>query len=174
MRLSEVLASAGVNGDINPVKINLERSALLGTTDGGEAYIAFRDDEAVAVVLPAIAQDGYNGPIHLLVGIDLAAQSIRSVRTVSHRETPGLGDVIEHSKSNWIAQFNNRSLNDPEPPGWDVRQRGGAFDAATGATVTPAAVIKAVESTLLYFEANNDALLESGRDAYSQASRTLR
>jgi electron transport complex protein RnfG len=77
---------------------------------------------------------------------------------VQHNETPGLGDRVEASRSDWVLQFDGRSLRNPEPAGWAIKRDGGDFDQLTGASVTPRAVIKAIKETLHYFEANADAI----------------
>jgi electron transport complex protein RnfG len=41
---------------------------------------------------------------------------------------------------------------------WAIRADGGQFDQLTGATVTPRAVVGAVRDTLLYFDAQRDAI----------------
>ena len=76
---------------------------------------------------------------------------LAGVRVTSHRETPGLGDAIDAAKSDWILEFAGRSLSDPEPPGWAVERDGGVFDQFTGATITPRAVVEAVQRALEYY-----------------------
>jgi electron transport complex protein RnfG len=84
-----------------------------------------------------------------------------------HRETPGLGDAIERDRSNWIEGFTGRRLDAPVLANWRVRKDGGEFDAITGATVTPRAIVEAVRNTLIYFRDNSDSLFETaaGYDA---------
>ena len=124
------------------------------------AYRARRDGRPVAVIFRFAAVDGYNGPIHLLAGIE-ADGSLLGVRVTSHRETPGLGDAIEAEKSDWIRSFEGRSLRSPEPTRWGVRRDGGAFDQFTGATITPRAVVEAVRRALEYHQSNRQALFEA-------------
>ncbi len=102
-----------------------------------------------ALILPVVTREGYNGDIHLLVGID-AQQRISGVRVTQHQETPGLGDDIERSRSDWITQFNGLRLASLPPEGWAVAKDGGQFDAFTGATITPRAVVNAVHKALEY------------------------
>lgn len=129
------------------------------------AYFARRDGQVVAVVLSAVAPDGYSGKIALLVGI-YRDGSVAGVRATRHRETPGLGDAIEVDKSDWIRQFEGRSLGQPARPEWAVKKDGGEFDQLTGATITPRAVIAAVARSLEYFEQNKAQLLvESGANS---------
>ena len=111
----------------------------------------------VAVVIRLAATDGYNGNIHLLVGIN-ADGSLSGVRVTSHKETPGLGDAIETGKSDWILGFSGLSLRNPDPDSWAVKRDGGVFDQFTGATITPRAVVKAVRRALQFYAANKNEL----------------
>jgi len=131
---------------------------LLETKRPLPAYIAIKDGKPSAVILQAIAPDGYSGAIHLLVGIR-ADGRVAGVRVVGHRETPGLGDKIELAKSQWIRSFENRSLGKPDESGWAVKKDGGDFDQFAGATITPRAVVGAVHRALQYFDANKAELL---------------
>jgi electron transport complex protein RnfG len=136
----------------------LPPSELLGSTEPRPAYVARREGEPVAVVLNPVAPDGYNGAIELLVGIYVDG-SVAGVSVTKHHETPGLGDAIDESKSDWLQGFDGHSLGQPPRERWAVKKDGGAFDQLTGATITPRAVIKAVKNALLYFEAHREELL---------------
>ncbi|MCB1872186.1 MAG: RnfABCDGE type electron transport complex subunit G [Chromatiaceae bacterium] len=92
---------------------------------------------------------GYGGEIRLILGLD-AAGRILGVRVLAHAETPGLGDKIEVEKSSWILQFNGLSLDHPPQREWKVTKDGGRFDAFSGATITPRAVLQAIEVGLLF------------------------
>lgn len=134
---------------------------LLGLKNGGDIHIARNNNgTAIAVIAPAIAPDGYSGPIKLLVGI-FADGSIAGVRAISHNETPGLGDKVDVKKSNWILTFNNKSLLNPSASAWKVKKDGGEFDQFTGATITPRAVVKQVAAVLNYFAADKAHLFKA-------------
>lgn len=107
------------------------------------------DSENSAVILPVVTRQGYNGEIRLLIGID-EQQRISGVRVTLHQETPGLGDDIERSRSDWITRFNGLGLASLPPEEWAVAKDGGHFDAFTGATITPRAVVNAVHEALQY------------------------
>jgi electron transport complex protein RnfG len=128
------------------------------------AYRARSQAEPVAVIFKLAATDGYNGDIHLLVGIYVDG-SLGGVRVTSHKETPGLGDGIETVKSDWILGFDSRSLNDPVLSAWAVKRDGGQFDQFTGATITPRAVVKAVRQSLEFFAANQTDLFQQKSEA---------
>jgi len=132
----------------------------LGLKTVKQIYIARSGEAAVAAIIPATASDGYAGDIDLIVGIN-ADGSIAGVRVLNHKETPGLGDKVELRKSDWILDFNGRSLNNPEPSQWAVQKDKGVFDQFTGATITPRAVVAATRSALQYAAANRDILFRS-------------
>ncbi len=131
---------------------------LLGNRRPQAAYIARKDGQARAVILQATAPNGYSGAIRLLVGVN-ADGTLAGVRVVQHHETPGLGDKIELAKSDWVLGFVGKSLSDPAGEGWAVKKDGGEFDQFAGATITPRAVVAAVERALRYFAANRTHLL---------------
>ena len=166
--LTSVLDTRHLGGDVNPVLIEVTDAKLLGTKDPVDVFVPLRGDKPLAAVFATVAPKGYNAPIALLVGIDADTGAVTGVRAIGYRETPGLGDRIDVRKSDWIRQFDGRSLASPDAAGWNVRQEGGDFDAITGATVTSKAVIEAVHDTLLYFAGNRDALFAK---AIAAASR---
>jgi electron transport complex protein RnfG len=129
----------------------------------GQRVTAFRarlQGRPIAVILKFAAVDGYNGNIHLLAGISADGKVI-GVRVTSHKETPGLGDAIETGRSDWVLDFDDKSLRNPAPEAWSVRRAGGEFDQFTGATITPAAVVRGVRMALEYFAVNKDLLFDS-------------
>lgn len=131
----------------------------LSSDDPVRVWRARKQGKPVAVIINSVAPDGYNGRIELLVAIR-ADGTLLGVRVVGHQETPGLGDAIDASKSDWVHEFDNRSLNNPDKKGWKVKRDGGVFDQFTGATITPRAVVKAVYRTLVYFEKHHDELFQ--------------
>ncbi|HSG97975.1 MAG TPA: RnfABCDGE type electron transport complex subunit G, partial [Woeseiaceae bacterium] len=132
-------------------------------------YRVYAGDSPVAALFVVSARDGYAGAIRLLIGIDVDG-AVTGVHVLGHRETPGLGDRIETSKSDWVRQFDGRSLGDPVVNGWKIKRDGGQFDQLTGASVTPRAVVKAILQTLQYFEANGTALFTRTADGEAEDS----
>lgn len=155
--LNQILPADQYDNNLFEDTTTVSDDDLLGSDDPLVAYRARRDGEAVAAILNVIAPDGYSGPINLLVGIHYDG-TLAGVRVVSHNETAGLGDKIEIEKSDWITTFDGRSLQQPPPAQWAVEQDGGVFDAFTGATITPRAVVEAVRNALIYFEAHRDLI----------------
>jgi electron transport complex protein RnfG len=155
--LNAVVPSERYDNDILSDMIVIAANQALGTQTETTVYRARKNNNDAAVVLSAIAPNGYNGKISLLVGI-FADGSVSGVRVISHKETPGLGDKIDIKKSDWILDFNGSSLSNPVESQWKVKKDGGQFDQFTGATITPRAIVTAVKNALLYFNDNRDAL----------------
>lgn len=151
--LNQVVPAKLYDNDLLASRQMLAPDARLGTRRASPLWIARRGGQVTAVALEAIAPDGYSGDIRLLIGID-ASGTVTGVRVTEHRETPGLGDYIEHAKSNWIEQLTGRALDRPAAARWKPKKDGGAFDTRAGATITPRAVIKAVHRALGYFADN--------------------
>lgn len=133
----------------------------LGLVQGGHINLARDEDGTItAVIVPAVAPDGYSGPISLLVGVNRDG-TLAGVRVTAHSETPGLGDKVELKKSDWILQFNGRSLEDPALELWKVQKDGGAFDQFTGATITPRAVVNQVRQVLEVVARNHERIFSA-------------
>ena len=139
-------------------------TALLGIREARQGYRVRQGNKVIGVILPATARDGYSGDIRALIGVRLDG-SVAGVRVVAHRETPGLGDKVDLRKSDWILDFNERSLTNPVLSGWNVEKEGGVFDQFTGATVTPRAVILATRRALEYATLNAATLFETEADS---------
>lgn len=155
--LYALLPEEELNNDIASDTKTLPPSKLLGTKEDSIVYRARLNGEPVAAIFNSIAANGYNGDIHLLIGV-YRDGSLAGVRAIKHQETPGLGDVIELGKSNWILGFSGRSLDEPPPDQWAVKRDGGVFDQFTGATITPRAIVQAVKNSLIYYRQNADAV----------------
>ena len=168
--LNSVLDPSLVGRDLDPVLVTATDEALLGSDEPIDVFIPMDGRTPVAAIFATVAPHGYNAPIYLLVGIATEGSRITGVRVVSHRETPGLGDLIELRKSPWILQFNDKSLTSPDAAGWAVDKDEGEFDSITGATVTPRAVVRAVHDTLLYFDAHREELFAAAERALDAAA----
>nr|WP_321269210.1 electron transport complex subunit RsxG [uncultured Tolumonas sp.] len=101
---------------------------------------------------------GYSGAINMLLGID-ANGVLTGVRVTNHKETPGLGDLIEPAKSKWIFGFEGKSLDNTSQKNWHVKKDGGEFDSFTGATITPRGVVKGVYEGLQLFAKHKGEIL---------------
>jgi len=155
--ISQIVPPALFDNDIIKDTLHIAPDPLLGNTDVTIAYRARLHGEPSAVVLEAVAPDGYGGKINLILSIR-ANGEVAGVRVVSHKETPGLGDYIELPKSPWIKGFDGKSNAEYKESDWKVKKDGGQFEYMAGATITPRAVVKAVHKALLYFEKNRDKL----------------
>lgn len=161
--LAEILPAGSYNNNLLDNSLQLD-DPMLGNRNPEPAYLALLDGQPSAIILQATAPDGYSGSIRLLIGI-LTDGSLAGVRVLEHKETPGLGDKIETTKSGWIYSFNGKSLSNTTNEHWAVKKDRGEFDQFAGATITPRVVVKAVHKALQYFDANQEQLFAA---AYAQ------
>ena len=161
--LQPVLEGLEYDGKLSESTLVIASPHDLPGTEPVTVYRVYADGAPVAALFIVTAKDGFTGPIKLLVGID-ASGAVSGVRVLEHRETPGLGDLIEASKSDWIEQFRNRSLVNPDRNLWAIKRDGGVYDQLTGASITPRSVIKAIKQTLLYFEKNREQVFADTGD----------
>lgn len=137
--------------DNNILKDKFSKTIQLhGISQVVNIYPAKRGNQTFAYLLEHTYPNGYNGNIRLLTGINVD-NKLLGVRVITHKETPGLGDKIETRKSDWIEQFSGLSLKNPSQADWKVVPDGGMFDALTGATITPRAIVSATYQVLNYF-----------------------
>ena len=146
-RLSELVS--GYDNDILQEKYH-QTLTLHGVHQTIGIYPAKRSGKVFAYLVEHTYPNGYNGDIRLLTGVTIE-QTLLGVRVITHKETPGLGDKIETRKSDWIKQFTGLSLLNPSQKDWKVERDGGVFEAFTGATITPRALVSASYQVLELF-----------------------
>lgn len=144
--LAQVIPDKHYDNNLLEDRFSLEISGI--HTSG---YRGKQAGKTSAVAFTVTANDGYSGPMEILLGIDTQGHLL-GVRVLSHTETPGLGDKIEASKSDWILGFNGLGLDNLSTSDWAVKKDGGRFDAFSGATITPRAVVNAVYRGLKEFK----------------------
>jgi electron transport complex protein RnfG len=169
--LYEIVPQDQIDNDLlmDTQAIPVEAWDALGLPRGGVVHVARQDGEIVALIIPAVAPDGYSGEISMIVGVN-SDGTIAGVRVLSHKETPGLGDKLELNKSNWVLGFNNQSLQNPEASRWKVKKDGGEFDQFTGATITPRAVVHQVKRVLEFVAAHEAELFARDNTDHNTAS----
>lgn len=162
--LNQLIPAEQYDNDILADSITVRDPDMFGSDEPILVYRARKDGKPVAALLTPIAPDGYSGDIHLLVGIHYSGR-LAGVRILAHKETPGLGDIVEKSKSDWLDQFDGASLGKPSLDEWNVKRDGGEFDQVTGATITPRAIVRTVKNTLLYYNGHRETIFAAATDA---------
>lgn len=158
--LGDLVPPSQYNNDVYHDCISLDSAGSLHPTEPTRFYRMLKDNAPVAAVFTVTAPDGYSGKIELIMGV-YHDETIAGVRVIQHNETPGLGDKIERRKSSWILQFKGLSLDNTPSEQWKVRKEGGQFDAFTGATITPRAVLSAIEKGLSFYRSQKSIIFDS-------------
>ena len=137
----------------------LKDTVTLPGADGDVLAYRARHAGKVEAVVYQVTGYGYSGAILCVMGVSREGR-ILGVRVIKHAETPGLGDKIETSKSDWVHSFEGKWLGDPPADKWAVKKDDGVFDQFAGATITPRGVVKAVKGGMEFFAANKAQLLD--------------
>lgn len=155
--LTALIPSESYSNDLYGDCTEVSEANALGSRLPQPIYRARFNDKPVALAVRTTAPDGYSGDIHLLVAISVNG-TVLGARVLEHRETPGLGDKVDARRSDWIYSFINERVRDINDVRWQVRRDGGAFDQFTGATITPRAVINAIQRTVVWANENQQML----------------
>ena len=103
-------------------------------------YPARENSRLVGTAIETFTNKGFSGNIKLMIGI-LPDGSINDIVVLEHKETPGLGDKMSKSKSNFSLQF--QGIN-PKNFNINVNKDGGDVDAITASTISSRAYCDAV------------------------------
>ncbi len=163
--LQLALGELPYDGDLGAASIELFPPHGLPGNAPALVYPVYAAGLPAAVLFAVTADDGYAGPIRVLIGIR-ADGKLSGLEILEHSETPGLGDRISSQRSDWARQFSGRSLGNPAVESWAIRVDGGEFDQLTGASVTPRAVIRAIRDTLIYFQSHRQELFAMPASEY--------
>lgn len=135
-------------------------------------YRATLNGQPYAIVFQTRTEEGYNGLIEMLVAIDNNGV-VQGTRTLTHQETPGLGDKIELAKSDWILSFEQKSVRSEDDDKWNVKKDGGRFDQFTGATITPRAIVKQLRHAVFYAQHHFDNIFASPNDCLASSNKQV-
>jgi len=156
--LEEVVPAALHDNDMLQYTLTIPSAEYNIGANETTVYLAKKSGQVSAVCFKFTAPDGYSGAINMIMGIDREG-NILGVRVLNHKETPGLGDKIEVTKSDWILKFVGRSLDNLTPAQWAVKKDGGEFDQFAGATITPRKSVQAINRGLQLFKAHQAQLI---------------
>ncbi len=107
--------------------------------DTGPVHAALGDSDAIQGWVFPVRGHGFAGPIELLMGLDANLRHVTGVYILAQSETPGLGSRI--TAPAWLARFTT-----PPPDGRYILGRD--IDGLSGATISSAAVVDAVNRAL--------------------------
>lgn len=122
---------------------NIEESKQVKEIDGGEVtvYTATKGGEPVGYAIETFTNNGFSGLVKLMVGF-LPDGTIKMIEVIQQNETPGLGDKMDRSKSDFAVQFDGKNPADFKLA---VKKDGGDVDAITAATISSRAFVDAVD-----------------------------
>lgn len=154
---SYLLSADAVEGKLSNLHLlNLDRDRL--------AYIARKDGQAVAVAVPAIAEDGFNGKIDLLVAVDMFGR-ISAARVIEDINSDQLFGVVDVIDSKWMNEFAGNSMRDILRLSWQPITAENEYDQFVGASVTPKSVANQIYDALVFYQSNRIELIQGGESS---------
>lgn len=144
--IQEVLPAYNNNPIQEMYKIPSDGDSLL-------CYPGKMNGQLVGVAVESYSNKGFSGHIGIIVGF-LPDGTINTSKVVEQKETPGLGDKMEKSKSNFASQFDKKDLSKFVPK---VKKDGGDVDGITAATISSRAYCDAIQRAY-------NAYLQSAKD----------
>lgn len=124
--------------DNEPLKEFIMVPSDLG--DSLKCYIAKNQGKIVGVAIETYTKKAFSGKFSVLVGFTPDGTIFNTIM-LEHKETPGLGDKAEKTKSSWSDQFNGKN---PLNFKLKVKKDGGDVDAITAATISSRAYCDAI------------------------------
>ena len=113
-----------------------------GEKEGVLVHLATQEDGTLyGAAIETYTKKAFDGRFDLMVGF-AADGSIINTEVIDASETPGLGDKINKTKSDFAKQFNGQ---DPATYKLSVKKDGGDVDAITAATISSRAYCDAVQ-----------------------------
>ncbi len=104
-------------------------------------FPAKKNGELIGTAVESYTKKGFSGLIRLMVGFSPDG-TITGISVIQHQETPGLGDKIDKSKSDFSLQFQGKN---PANFKLSVKKDRGDVDAITASTISSRAFCDAVQ-----------------------------
>lgn len=121
--------------------------------DSLTCYPGTKNGQLVGTAIETYTDKGFSGKVKVIVGL-LPDGTINSCKVLEHKETPGLGDKMDKSKSDFAIQFDKKNLSSFKAK---VKKDGGDVDAITAATISSRAFCDAVERAYNAYKKQPDA-----------------
>ena len=143
IRLAKLEAKKEAIKEVVPEFNNSPLDSVINIEVDGEMvaiYEAKKDGQLVGRAVETFTKNGFAGEIKLMVGF-YPDGGFCNISVLEHKETPGLGDKMENSKSDFSRQFVKKN---PSSFILKVKKDGGNVDAITAATISSRAYCDAV------------------------------
>lgn len=166
--LAQVLPSASYDNDLLDDVVRLPgntneggwvRLELLGLKHDRLAYLAKSNGEVTMVIVPATAEDGFNGEVDLLVAIDMFGR-IQAASVLDDMQGSGLYGMLRVIESQWMKLFKGNTFRDIQRLSWQTIPADNEYDLFVGASVTPKTVSAKIYDVLVFFQSNRIAFIE--------------
>lgn len=122
----------------------LDDELLVKPKDGPDElsfYHAYKGEQYIGTAVKTYTDKGFSGRFWIMIGF-LPDGTIFNTAVLEHKETPGLGDKMDASKSDFSVQFKEQN---PASFKLSVTKDGGDVQAITAATISSRAFCDATQ-----------------------------
>ena len=127
---------------------DIEHSFFVGIFNGKAETVTFES-----------AGKGFGGDIGVMIGVNLADDTIKGLGVTTHQETPGIGSLAKTDPA-FAAQFKGMPFKDQ----FTVKTDGGQVDSISGATVTSRGVAFAITDAVQIYEKLKPQIAEKAKE----------
>ncbi len=153
--LEKFFGPIGIDNDYIADRVKLE----LGKDELGrmQRLTVFKGKKGGAVTAVALqtSAPGYGGDLSVLTAFDIAGGALLGVKTLDQKETVGLGSRVADDTEPFIQQFTSMSYD----KGIALSSGGGEVDAISGATISSAAFVEAVNKAVTLLNERNAEIM---------------
>ena len=96
---------------------------------------------------------GFGGDIGVIVGFDLARDTLLGIGITQSKETPGIGTAVGEAR--FAGQFAGKPMN------VELSSKGGAIDAISGATISSTGTVIAVQNAAADYKNLKNAIISA-------------
>lgn len=139
--IDQIFPEHTVSNDPISERFNVEK-------DGAtlQVFPAKLSDGNNAVAFETVDGGGYGGEIGLMVGVNLATDTVIAVRVTTSSETKGFGSKAKE-EPDFVSQFAEKNID----TNFALKSENGVIDGISGATVTSVALARAaIDAQKLY------------------------
>lgn len=125
------------------------------TLEDGRSVTVFPYKKNGAIMGVALENTGpgYGGDIGVIVGFDLARDTLLGIGITESKETPGIGSAVAEPR--FAGQFAGKAL------AVELSSKGGNIDAISGATISSTGTIIAVQNAAADYKSLKNAIINA-------------
>lgn len=138
--------------DVDTSPLEQRKSFIVGDGKKVNVFPAIKDGKLFGVAIEGFGQ-GFGGDIGIMVGFNIADDTLVNIDVTTHKETPGLGSQISNER--FKKQFAGKQY------AVALKSQGGEIDAISGATVSSNGTVLAINDAGNQYKALKEEIIKT-------------